>query len=194
MTRRILGLTAVGLLLALGGNGAEERVDPVAYRQQIEADWLRQVELRHPLRTSDDALGAVDGVKDGHWNFHTAQEENPWWHVDLGKRYRIGRIVVYNRNDGGCIARAYGMVMLASDDGKSWTEFFRHTDEPFGGKNDGRPLVVDLSEKPVEARWIRMMLPQKSQSFHLDEVEIYPVDAPETNVALLKPADQSSAG
>ena len=35
--------------------------------------------------TQDDAAGAVDGVKDGKYAFHTGSEPNPWWQVDLGK-------------------------------------------------------------------------------------------------------------
>jgi hypothetical protein len=28
--------------------------------------------------------GAVDGIKNGKFGFHTAEQKNPWWPVDLG--------------------------------------------------------------------------------------------------------------
>ncbi len=57
---------------------------------QIRADWLRQMELRSPavagaakVTVASDAAGGVDGVINGQWGFHTANEPNPWLQVDL---------------------------------------------------------------------------------------------------------------
>lgn len=49
--------------------------------EQIEADWLRQAEAwqEKTALTQADAAGAVDGVKNGKYGFHTAHEPNPWW-------------------------------------------------------------------------------------------------------------------
>ncbi len=170
---------------------------------QVLADIDRQDRTFDPMvnpggevmgaATWDDASGAVDGVKNGSYGFHTTFSDSPWWQVDLGKSYEIGRIVAYNRNENGLEKRAFGMRVLVSDDAAAWQEVFSHTDEPFGGVKDGKPLEIDLRGKGVGGRWVRCQVPSKV-SFHLDEVEVYPVDQPETNVALLKPADQSSAG
>jgi len=80
--------------------------EPTAMQQAIEADWLRQLEgpsaAVNPAAaaaTWADAAGAVDGVKDGRYGFHTAAEPNPWWQVDLGRASEIARVVVFNRLD-----------------------------------------------------------------------------------------------
>ena len=44
--------------------------------------------------TARDAGGAVDGVKNGRYAFHTGHEPDPWWQVDLGTCRSIGTIVV----------------------------------------------------------------------------------------------------
>ena len=71
---------------------------------QIEADWLRQEELRERpglgtpaaryvnVKPEQDAAGGCDGVKDGKWGFHTENEKNPWWQVDLGKPTPLDRL------------------------------------------------------------------------------------------------------
>jgi len=199
-------LTLVGLLSAAPSLwSAPVASVPVgdAMRREIESDWEwrdRAAELKvnpsgeiQGAATWDDASGAVDGKKTGSFGFHTTYSKNPWWHVDLGKPYELGRLIIYNRNERNLDKRAWGMVVLVSPDGKQWREVFRHTDEPFGGIRDGKPLTVDLRDRKVTARWVRCQVP-KQVSFHLDEVEIYPADDPETNVALGRPADQSSAG
>ena len=30
---------------------------------------------------------------------HTRRQTNPWWSVDLGAEYNIGRVRIYNRRD-----------------------------------------------------------------------------------------------
>ena len=64
------------------------------WREQVEADWLRQDDKRlaaapGPVTREEDAAGAVDGVKDGKWGFHTDFENNPWWQVDLGLAAKV---------------------------------------------------------------------------------------------------------
>jgi hypothetical protein len=56
---------------------------------------------------------AIDGNTDGDYHaakstFHTKQEDNPWWEVDLGGEKPIERIVVWNRTDGGTANRLAG--------------------------------------------------------------------------------------
>ncbi len=160
-----------------------------SFSERVEADWISQIEPRSPVSTGDDALGACDGVKDGKWGFHTGSAQRPWWQVELGGSVRLGRVLVYNRCDGGCAARANGMEVLLSADGEQWTEVFRHSGEPFGGVPDGRPLDVDLAGK--DARFVRLQLPGAG-FLHLDEVEVYGAADPETNLALWGRADQCS--
>ncbi|MCY2931706.1 MAG: discoidin domain-containing protein [Planctomycetota bacterium] len=169
---------------------------PVISRPQIEADWLRQDELRPfgapaaqpPAGVSpqDDAAGAVDGVKDGKWGFHTENEPGPWWQVDLGAPVAIGSVVLYNRCDAA--DRSTRLVVLVSDDAKAFKQVYQHDGTAFNGYTDKKPLAVDM--KGVTARYVRLQLPEKNY-FHLDEVEIYAPSGKE-NVALGKQATQSS--
>ena len=92
-------------------------------REQIEGDWRRQAEawLAQPQKgksasTQSDAAGAVDGVKNGAYGFHTQREPNPWWQVDLGEPVAIVRIVVFNRQE---IPRRRRL-------GARWNYFRRH--------------------------------------------------------------------
>ena len=224
-TDRATGLLALLAVLAAATAAAPaERDDrPAIDREQIEADWLRQDVVRRlppaepyrrqPMTTRRDAAGAVDGVKDGTYGFHTDRDAGPWWQVDLGRVVALERIVVYNRCDGNVEGRAARLQVLLSHDGEAWTALYQHDGTKFRGQADGKPLVVPAGA--AKARFVRLQLPGP-EYLHLDEVEVYgppkkgngpfrakhfssrsgklnlpPSSAPE-NVALGKPADQSS--
>jgi len=91
---------AIGLAIALGATAGPAGVTP-------------------PL----DAAGAVDGRKTGKWGFHTANERDPWWQVDLGEVRPLGRAVLYNRCDGGFAARMKDFSLLLSTvaSSRGWT-------------------------------------------------------------------------
>ena len=80
----------------------------------------------------DDPQGAVNGVRDGRFGFHTALEEDPWWQVDLGQVMPIGEIRIYNRIDQEA-ARARTLIVLVSDDGVAWGCIHRQAGRQFGG-------------------------------------------------------------
>jgi len=202
MNRGAMLLAAAGLLVpaavwagapAAGPQGQGAVISPV----QIEADWLRQQLLREgapgrpvpriDVTAQQDAAGGVDGVKDGKWGFHTADEENPWWQVDLGKPAALDRVVLYNRCDA-CAGRNARIMVLLSDDGKTFRQAYQHDGTTFFGFTDKKPLSAPM--KGATARYVRLQLPGKSY-FHLDEVEAYAVGGQE-NVALRRPAAQSS--
>ncbi|OHB85146.1 MAG: hypothetical protein A2V98_25575, partial [Planctomycetes bacterium RBG_16_64_12] len=134
------------------------------------------------------AAGAVDGVKDGRFGFHTDRDASPWWQVDLGEAVGLDRIVIYNRCDGNVEDRAARLKVLLSEDGQTWSDLYQHDGTKFFGQTDGKPL--SMPAQGSQARFVRLQLPA-AEYFHLDEVEIYRVGSPE-NVALGKPADQSS--
>jgi len=173
---------------------------PVISPQQIEADWLLQDLVRRlpaadlntarrtTLTTAEDAAGAVDGIKDGTYGFHTAGDAAPWWQVDLQQAVPLGRIVIYNRCDGKVEDRAARIEVLLSGDGRQWQSLYRHDGTNFFGHVGGLPLSVEAGGRP--ARFVRLQVPA-GQYFHLDEVEVYPAESDE-NVARGRPADQSS--
>jgi len=115
------------------------------------------------------AENAVNGIKTGKYGFHTKYEKNPWWMVDLGTIRPFDEIVIYNRLDGSCPARARFISAFLSDGGVNWTELYSHDGTIFGG-SDGFPLRINCSGK--SARFIKLQL-KDTQFFHIDEVEIY---------------------
>jgi len=172
-----------------------------AARAQVEADWLEQLNARRrharksrPVTTAADAAGACDGVKNGRYGFHTAQEKQPWWQVDLGRPRPIARIVVYNRLDyAPGLHNADGLTILTSDDGKRWTLRHDNRGRHFGGVGRGKPLTVAFPPDSVRGRFVRIRLRSpKPVWFHLDEVEVFGPAETEKNLALRRPADQSS--
>jgi hypothetical protein len=196
---------ATALLLiapAKGEHGAPAKAPAEAARAQIEADWLKQVEMRSTppggggatVPTYADAAGAVDGVKNGRYAFHTALEPNPWWQVNLGEPRAIARVVVYNRLDyAPGLHNADHVRILTSDDGKSWTLRHDNKGRHFGGVKGAKPLEVGFAAGEVRARFVRLQIPSaKPIYFHLDEVEVYAPEDPKRNIALKRPADQSS--
>ena len=168
---------------------------PAITPEQIEADWLHQDELRGTPSApggsgrptcAEDAAGGVDGVKTGKWGFHTENEPNPWWQVDLEKPVAIDRLVLYNRCD---LAERNARILVSlSDDGKAFKQVYQHNGSVFYGFSDKKPLEVKLAG--ATARYVRLHLKGTSY-FHLDEVEIYAVGQSQ-NIALGKPAAQSS--
>ncbi|MBN1418428.1 MAG: discoidin domain-containing protein [Planctomycetes bacterium] len=178
------------VILAVGIRAAPDAASAITARE-IESDWLRQEALRGAsapgrIRPEEDAAGAVDGVKNGAWGFHTLHEDRPWWQVDLGASTPIDRIALYNRVDFA--ARNARILVLLSGDGKDFRTVYRHDGSLFYGQSDGKPLVVRLEGR--RARYVRLQLPIR-EYFHLDEVEIYAVGG-EKNIAFGKPATQSS--
>ena len=146
------------------------------------------------VTTKSDAAGAVDGVKNGKYAFHTGGEPNPWWQVDLGQSEPLGRVVVYNRLDyAPGLHNADTLLLLTSDDGKTWIKRHDNQGKHFGGISGAKPLDVVFQPGEVKARFVRLQIPSpKPILFHLDEVEIYGPADPAKNLALHKPADQSS--
>jgi hypothetical protein len=178
-------LFALSMSLALGDE------DRRSWREQVEADWLRQAELRfsqtRELQPAEDAAGAVDGVKSGKWGFHTGRQKDPWWQVDLGEVYNVSKIIVLNRGDAFAERAAYLQVWL-SQDGKKFTRAYTHNGQQFGSGAGGDPLTIRLESSA--ARLIRLSIPGDTY-LHLDEVEVFEAGRDE-NIALHKSANQSS--
>ena len=114
-------------------------------------------------------ISAVDGIKSGGFGFHTNFEDKPWWQVDLGSECEIANVVIYNRLDGPCAARARTIWILLSSDGNDWAVAYRHNGVTFGGI-DSVPLIVDGGGR--RARFVRIQL-QHRDALHLDQVEVY---------------------
>ena len=101
----------------------------------------RDVRPRAGVTPEQDAAGGCDGVKTGEWGFHTAEETNPWWQVDLGKSAALDRVVIYNRCDAFADRNSRIMVLLSSD-ARSFKQAYQHDGTVFGGQPDNHPLLV----------------------------------------------------
>lgn len=113
--------------------------------------------------------GAVDGVKNGLFGFHTNNEANPWWEVDLQQTAALGEIRVFNYRENSVVAdRARTLRALVSLDGVNWRLVHDQNGRTFG--MDSQPLRITLNV--VSARWIRLQLNERNW-LHLDEVEVY---------------------
>jgi len=168
-------------------------------RSLIEADWLAQAQSwrersKASPATAQDALGAVDGIKNGKYGFHTDRTAHPWWQIDLEKVTPIATIVVYNRLDyAPGLHNADTTLVLVSDDGDQWTPIHDCAGKHFGGMNDLGPLRLAFEKGKVNARFVRLQIPSRTPIyFHLDEVEISSFDKPEQNIALWGQTEQSS--
>jgi mono/diheme cytochrome c family protein len=67
-----------------------------------------------------EAARAIDGNTNGDYYggnsvTHTAEQDNPWWEVDLGNPLAIERIVVWNRTDNGTGARMTNLKVAVLD-------------------------------------------------------------------------------
>jgi hypothetical protein len=188
----MMRLTSFCFLLALTVRAAAAEAPAPSWPSIVEADWLVQESKRATANPSvtpeEDAAGAVDGVKNGRWGFHTAEENDPWWQVDLEKSVKLQRVVIWNRCEEGISPRNFHIRLLVSQDGKTFEPIHQHDGTPFMGFSDGHPLTVDLPSPP--ARYLRLALTGK-QFFHLDEVEVF-ADGSNENIARAKPCTQSS--
>jgi cytochrome c553 len=164
----------------------------------LRRDWLRQAERRFvdepnlrakaPAASASreaDAAGAVDGVVNEPWGFHTDVGESPWWQVDLQALVKLDRVVIHNRGQG-FQERAAALKVLVSQDGQSWQEAYGHDGRAFGC--GGAALTAPCGGR--EARFVRVQVPGQSY-LHLNEVQVYAAGGAD-NVALRRPALQSS--
>jgi hypothetical protein len=138
----------------------------------ISLNKLAQQSSLSQWSKSNDAQGAVNGIKNGKFGFSTDRQENPWWQVDLGSLYYLTEVRVFNRIETQSVAeRAWTLIILLSHDSKNWTQVYDNQENliPFGGI-DGYPLIVNLDSQV--ARYVRLQL-QETNYLHLDEVEIF---------------------
>lgn len=122
--------------------------------------------------TQQDSAGAVTGKPTGTPGFHTANEDRPWWSVDLGKPFEIAEVRVFNRIENlAAIDRNLQFSIEAKDYDLPWREVSRRdTLTRFGGV-DGDPFIWTPPERFV-ASAIRFRL-LGTGFLHFDQVEIY---------------------
>jgi hypothetical protein len=93
--------------------------------------------------------------------FHTTEENQPWYEVDLGAPQTIKSVTITNREDC-CVERAVPLIVEVGDDQKTWKEVARVT-ENF--------REWDVSFNPVKARYVRLRVDRRS-ILHLIKVSV----------------------
>lgn len=94
--------------------------------------------------------------------FHTNEEQNPWYEIDLGAPTSVKAVEVRNRSDGFA-DRAVPLAVEVSDDRNTWTEIGQRT------------TTFDtwrLTIPPRTARYVRLRALKRTW-LHLERVSIY---------------------
>ncbi len=143
-----LGLAAVVLLLGLAGlaAGAVRLVTPTDLA--AGKSW----------RTSSTlAAGYTAKIL-----FHTNEEMNPWFEIDLGTRETVKALMVKNRADSNQ-DRAIPLIAEVSDDQSTWHEVARR---------DASFSIWELKFPPRKTRFVRLRVPRVT-ALHLEEVKVF---------------------
>ncbi|MFP6893578.1 MAG: DUF1549 domain-containing protein, partial [Opitutales bacterium] len=83
-----------------------------------------------PAKYGND--GNVNGNYQKKSVFHTAQANNPWWEVDLGKDSQVDKVVIWNRMDGATADRLkkFRVELLDSKRHPVWNQEVAKTPKP----------------------------------------------------------------
>ncbi len=135
-----------------------------AATQSSVSEWSRRPGVEQ------DAVGAVNGIRDGLRKFHTALEDNPWWQVDLGGLTVIREIRIYNTTENTA-SRFRNFSLEVSIDGQARVELVRKEDDLVVGVIGNGPFIWD-GPSTAFARFVRITLLGRDY-LHLDQVEVY---------------------
>jgi hypothetical protein len=132
-----------------------------------------------------DASGAVDGVIDGERKFHTAEEWQPWWQVDLRQPLKITQIRIYNTSDHTAF-RFRRFTVAVSSNQRDWVEIARKADDTEVGGIDGK-FFVWRAELPTVGQYVRITL-SGTGFLHLAQVQVFSRDPELTRSIAISPA------
>ena len=100
--------------------------------------------------TDLDASVANDGETERDRFFHTAEEQQPWWQVDLGGLFSIRKVVLYNRSEEK--QRLKRFSVLLSVHGHDWVEVAKKDDDLVFNL-----ITIDIQDERV-CRFVRIRL------------------------------------
>ncbi|XP_063780813.1 fucolectin-1-like [Pseudophryne corroboree] len=114
---------------------------------------------------------AVDGNRYGDFSrgscIHTGVEANPWWRLEFRKLYKIGTIIVANRQD--CCA--FQLVGAEVRVGNSLDN-----NNPVCGVITDADHITTLCCNGMEGRYVSVVIPGVQRVLHVCEVEVYEQD------------------
>lgn len=133
----------------------EQRADLARDKAWI-ASSIGAVGCQSPLQVCEESPGFF---------FHTQQERNPWFELDLGAITQISAVRADNRKDC-CAERASPLVVEVSLDHRTWKEVARR---------EGQFRSWKASFPTQKARWVKLRIPSQSPTtFHLAGVRVLP--------------------
>ena len=153
----------------------------------IQVPSTQNLAAGKPASQSSTVLGgvasrAVDDDTNGNWGggsvTHTALQAQPWWQVDLGAAYALGRVILYNRTDC-CGERLANFDILVSNDGAAWTRAATYS---------GIAPARSALSLNASGRFVRVQL-RGTNYLSLSEVQVFPPQ----NLAAGKPAGLPAA-
>jgi hypothetical protein len=156
------------------GSGSKSRVDrtpgsePPVLATESQASATHSADLAEgkPWRASSafhdfTASGTMSETRGQGIFFHTEEEENPWFEIDLGLPRLVRAVTIVNRSDC-CRERAVPLVVSIGTDRSNMKEVGRRTSE-FS--------VWSAPFVPQQARYVRIHVPRKSL-LHLELVHV----------------------
>jgi hypothetical protein len=108
------------------------------------------------------ASSALPAVYTANILFHTNEEMNPWFEIDLGESKEVRRLLVKNRSDSNW-GRAVPLIAELSEDQANWKAVARR-ESPFS--------VWEPDFAPQKARYVRLRVPRVT-SLHLEQVKVF---------------------
>ncbi|XP_012689666.1 fucolectin-like [Clupea harengus] len=126
-----------------------------------------------PYRGLGHPSNAIDGNRNDNAYHgsctHTAHHPNPWWRVDLLKKFRVDSVIITNRGDC-CSERLNGAVLRIGNS--------------LQNQGNSNPVCAVISSIPageskafkchgMEGRWVNVLIPGRSEYLTLCEVEVY---------------------
>jgi hypothetical protein len=100
-----------------------------------------------------DASRAVCGILFDDLAFHTADETDPWWQVDLLEDSLVEQIEILNRVVVAYKFRHFRIEV--SRDGETWTTLYSRSDNTDVSSDPANPFLYELP-KPALARFVRL--------------------------------------
>jgi hypothetical protein len=125
--------------------------------------WSRGGSLAH------DAAGALAAQIPPDAGFHTDDDEQPWWCVDLDGCFPVQEICVHNR--AAHPQRAAGLTVSCSTDLEHWSVLYVEPDASAFSRGSSPALEIRF-ETPVTMRFLKLHLPRK-EVLHLASVKVY---------------------
>eukprot|EP00079_Xenopus_tropicalis_P026699 XP_012820587.1 PREDICTED: pentraxin fusion protein-like [Xenopus tropicalis] len=112
---------------------------------------------------------AVDGIKDTNTFARpcaiTGYDRGPWWQLDLKMNYRVGSVVIVNREDC-CADRLKGAEIRVGSSPDN-------NNPVCGTVTDISQLTLTLCCKGLEGRYVSVVIPGRNEYLQLCEVEVY---------------------